>query len=84
MPPARKPEDDILDIPDPLDMKTATARNVILTVSPEEKARREAVKKKEREAAEQLLATYDSTAIAATRHGWLMFTVPEKPVGGGC
>eukprot|EP00775_Hariotina_reticulata_P004294 gene4294-4546_t len=58
------------------------ARNVILTISPEEKARREAVKKKEREAAEQLLATYDSTAIASTRHQWLMFTVPEKPVGG--
>jgi hypothetical protein len=46
------------------------------------RARREAVRVKEREAAQQLLQAHDPVKAAATRHGWLMFTVPEKPVAG--
>lgn len=46
------------------------------------RARREAVRVKEREAAQQVLQAHDPVKAAATRHGWLMFTVPEKPVAG--
>jgi hypothetical protein len=46
------------------------------------RARRAAVRVKEREAAQQLLQAHDPVKAAATRHGWLMFTVPEKPVAG--
>lgn len=46
------------------------------------RARREEMKKKEREVANKLLQSHDPTASAATRHGWLMYTVPERPVAG--
>lgn len=50
---------------------------------PAHRARREADKKKTRDAANKLLQAHDPTASAATRHSWLIYTVPEKPVAGG-
>jgi len=46
------------------------------------RARREVAKKAERDAANKLLQAHDPTASAATRHSWLIYTVPEKPVAG--
>lgn len=78
--PALPQEDDILDIPDPIE--AAKVQIVLPKLSPEEIARREAAKKAERDLARKLVDTHDPVALAARRHGWLMFTVPEKPVAG--
>eukprot|EP00879_Flechtneria_rotunda_P006859 GHRR01007204.1.p1 GENE.GHRR01007204.1~~GHRR01007204.1.p1 ORF type:complete len:854 (+),score=377.20 GHRR01007204.1:300-2861(+) len=71
-------EDDILDIPDPLE----TAAAAVKTITAADKAKREAENKKVREVAQEEVDKHDPTAVAATRHQWLIFTVPEKPVAG--
>jgi hypothetical protein len=40
------------------------------------------VRQKEREFAVELLKKHDPVKDAATKHSWLMFTVPERPVAG--
>jgi len=45
-------------------------------------AHRAASQAKLRAEANQLVATHDPAAVAADRHSWLVFTVPERPVAG--
>lgn len=52
------------------------------TLTKEEKARREAARKVEREKAAEQVQFHDPVVIAGDRHNWLMFTVPETPVAG--
>lgn len=71
--------EDILDIPDPVE----EAKAVVATLTPAERAKREAGRKVEREKAAEQVQFHDPAVIAANRHNWLIFTVPEKPVSGG-
>lgn len=73
-----KKEDDILDIPDPVE----EAKAVVTKLSKADIAKREAAKKLERERAAELVKFHDPATIAAARHNWLIFTVPETPVAG--
>lgn len=55
---------------------------VVLLCLNTRRARREAARQKEREVAQKLLADHNPVTTAATRHSWLIYTVPEKPVAG--
>ncbi|WIA17469.1 hypothetical protein OEZ85_014309 [Tetradesmus obliquus] len=75
-PPPKKEEP--LDIPDPVEKAVAAVKKL----TPEEQARRDEAKRVLRANAQKEVDTHDPTKLAATRHSWLIFTVPEKPVAG--
>jgi hypothetical protein len=78
-PPPPKPKvEEILDIPDPVEKAIA----VVKKLTPEEQKRRDEAKRVLRTNAQKEVDTHDPVKIAATRHSWLIFTVPEKPVAG--
>jgi hypothetical protein len=70
--------EEILDIPDPVEKAVAAVKKL----TPEEQARRDEAKRVLRTNAQKEVDTHDPVKIAALKHSWLIFTVPEKPVAG--
>jgi starch synthase len=77
-PPPKPKVEEILDIPDPVEKAVASVKKL----TPEEQARRDEAKRVLRANAQKEVDTHDPVKLAALRHSWLIFTVPEKPVAG--